>query len=105
MAGVDGRDSQLKEGDAVRTADGRVVLTLDDGSALRLDANTNVTLTSLVATDVKIAQTGGTAYSRVVPSERSYTVTVDGAEYKALGTAFSTINHTDEKGVRYTKAR
>ena len=93
-------DSQLKEGDAVRTADGRVVLTLDDGSALRLDANTNVTLTSLVATDVKIAQTGGTAYSRVVPSERSYTVTVDGAEYKALGTAFSTINHTDEKGVQ-----
>ena len=93
-------DSQLKEGDAVRTADGRVVLTLDDGSALRLDANTNVTLTSLVATDVKIAQTGGTAYSRVVPSERSYTVMVDGAEYKALGTAFSTINHTDEKGVQ-----
>ena len=93
-------DSQLKEGDSVRTTDARVVLTFDDGSALRLDANTGVRLDSLVATNVKVAHTAGSTYSRVVPSERSYTVAVDGAEYKAMGTAFATTNDTEEKGVQ-----
>lgn len=93
-------DSQLKEGDTIRTADSRVVLTFDDGSALRLDANTGVRLESLTVTDVKVAHTAGTTYSRVVPSERSYTVTVDGAEYKAMGTAFATTNDNEEKGVQ-----
>ena len=93
-------DSQLKEGDSIRTADARVVLTFDDGSALRLDANTGVRLESLVATNVKVAHTVGTTYSRVVPSERGYTVTVDGTEYKAMGTAFATTSDSEEKGVQ-----
>lgn len=94
-------DTQLAEGAQVKTAaESRAVLLFDDGSALRLDANTTVGLTSLKADDIKIAQVDGTAYSRVVPSKRSYTVAVDGVNYKALGTAFSTVKSATEKGVR-----
>lgn len=93
--------SQLAEGDSVKTAGAsRAVLTLDDGSALRLDADTTVKLVSLAADDVKIGQTAGMAYSRVVPSSRSYTVSVDNVQYKAMGTAFSTVNTTKDKGVQ-----
>ena len=94
-------ETQLAEGSQVKTAaESRAVLLFDDGSALRLDANTTVGLTSLAADDIKIAQIDGMAYSRVVASKRSYTVAVDGVNYKALGTAFSTVKSQTEKGVR-----
>lgn len=94
-------ETQLAEGSQVKTAaESRAVLLFDDGSALRLDANTTVGLTSLAADDIKIAQIDGMAYSRVVASKRSYTVGVDGINYKALGTAFSTVKSQTEKGVR-----
>ncbi len=94
-------DSQPKEGDSIRTgADGRAVLALDDGSAVRLDANTIVTLESLLANAVMINQTGGSVYSRVVPSDRSYVVKIDETTYKALGTAFMTHKNTTNTGVQ-----
>lgn len=94
-------DSQLGEGDIVRTgADSRIVLTLDDGSAVRLDAGTTLQLTSLVADNVRLTQTGGAVYSRVVASERTYTVNVDDTSYQALGTAFITLAKPGEKGVQ-----
>lgn len=93
--------TELAEGDDVRTAEnGRVVLTFDDGSALRLDHKSNVALTSLAAKDIHITQSEGTAYSRVVASDRSYIVTVDKVNYQALGTAFVTVNNETEKGVQ-----
>ncbi len=92
--------SQLAEGDSVSTgADSRAVLTFDDGSALRLDQQTKVTLTSLKADDIRVAQAAGTAYSRLVKSDRSYTVTADDTTYTALGTAFATTVGQD-KGVQ-----
>lgn len=94
-------DTELKEGTSIRTsADSRTVLTFDDGSALRLDASTTVKLASLVADNIKIEQSEGTAYSRVVPSERKYAVVVEKSTYTALGTAFVTVNTEDEKGVQ-----
>ena len=99
-------DTQLTEGAQVKTAaESRTILLFDDGSALRLDANTTVGLTSLTADDIKIAQVDGTAYSRVVPSKRSYTVAVDDVNYKALGTAFSTVKSDTEKGVRVFQSK
>ncbi len=93
--------TELKEGDSVRTGgDGRAVLTLDDGSAARLDADTTVKLASLAADDVRIEQEQGAVYSRVVPSERSYTVAVDDTTYEALGTAFVTVKSETENGVQ-----
>lgn len=94
-------DTELSEGDQVRTGNGsRAVLTLDDGSAVRLDANSTVTLTSLVASDIKITQLAGTVYSRVVASERKYSVDVTDTTYEALGTAFITVKKAGENGVQ-----
>lgn len=97
---VDGNE-KLAEGDLIRTgADGRAVLTLDDGSALRLDSQTQVKLNSLVASDVKIDQIEGAVYSRVVASDRKYTVHIDDASFQALGTAFATFKRTDRTGLQ-----
>ncbi|MGB4761990.1 MAG: FecR family protein [Candidatus Saccharimonas sp.] len=98
--------AQLVEGDSIRTAeDGRVVLTFDDGTALRLDYKSAVTLTSLSAKDVRVTQDGGTAYSRVVASDRKYTVAVDDVQYQALGTAFVTIDNDATKGVQVYQSK
>ncbi len=94
-------ETELKEGDQVRTGtDGRAVLTLDDGSAARLDNATTLTLTSLAADDVKLTQTAGTVYSRVVTSDRRYSVLIDATTYQAMGTAFATIKTATENGVQ-----
>lgn len=94
-------DTQIGEGAQIKTAsESRAVLAFDDGSALRLDADSTVQIVSLATNDIEITQIAGMAYSRVVPSERNYTVTVDGVGYKALGTAFSTIKTSTETGVR-----
>lgn len=91
----------VAEGSQVQTDKAsRVVLAFDDGSALRLDASTTVKLDSLDPKNIKISQLAGTAYSRVVPSERKYVVAVDSKTYTAEGTAFSTTNNADEKGVQ-----
>ena len=93
--------TELKEGDQVRTGNGsRAVLTLDDGSAIRLDANSIVRLTSLIADDVVITHLSGTIYSRVVTSDRKYSVVVADTTYQALGTAFTTVKKAGENGVQ-----
>lgn len=94
-------DTDLHEGDSVRTAtDGRVVLLIDDGSAIRLNSNSEVTLTNLNVDNVVITNTTGTVYNRVVASEtRQYSVKVDDETYKAIGTAYRTFNEENKKGV------
>lgn len=93
--------TELNEGDQIRTGNGsRTVLTFDDGSAIRLDANSIVRLTSLAADDVVVTQASGTAYSRVVTSNRKYSVVVADTTYQALGTAFITVKKAGENGVQ-----
>ncbi len=93
--------SRLNEGDFVRTdAGSRVVLSLDDGGAVRLDESTAIRLASLSAEAVRVEQRSGSVYSRVVASDRSFVVEVDDMSYRALGTAFQTTNTATEKGVR-----
>lgn len=93
--------SQLSEGMQIRTGtDSRAVLTIDDGSAVRLDANTTVKLKNLSAETVEIEQIEGVVYSRVVPSTRSYMIKTAETAYTALGTAFLTIQHPNEQGVQ-----
>jgi hypothetical protein len=99
-------ETNLSEGDWVSADSGsRVVLSFDDGSALRLDAATIVQLTSLDTDDIKIDQTAGTAYSRVVTSERKFTVNVDETGYTAVGTAFTTINSETDKGCQVIQSQ
>ncbi len=97
-----GTSTQIKEGDSVRTgADSRAVLTLDDGSAVRLDAQSVVRLADLTAAEIKIEQIEGTIYSRVVPnSDRRYIVNTNTTTYEALGTAFVTTKKATESGVQ-----
>jgi hypothetical protein len=93
--------AELFEGDIVRTEpSSRLILTLDDGSVVRLNDSTTVKLTSLAADDVKIENTVGEVYSRVVASERTFQVEIEGTSYTALGTAFKTINKAEDKGVQ-----
>lgn len=94
-------ETDLKEGDSVRTAtDGRVVLLIDDGSAVRLDKSSEAKLTSLDTTSITITNTSGALYSRVVASEtRAYKVAVGNETYKAKGTAYRTFNEAAKKGV------
>lgn len=95
-------DTDLKEGDSVKTGDSsKVVLLIDDGSAVRLDAGTEVNLKSLATEDVRIDNVKGQVYTRVVASEsRRFGVYADGELYLAKGTAYRTISTDAEKGVQ-----
>jgi hypothetical protein len=94
-------DTELAEGATIITNPGaRVVLGIDDGSAVRLNESTSVTLESLAADDVRIINKAGQVYSRVVASERRYTVSIEDTDYTALGTAYNTINTETNKGVQ-----
>jgi predicted phosphoribosyltransferase len=94
-------DTELQEGDSIRTAnDGRVVLLIDDGSAVRLDKESEVKLSRLTVESVVITNTSGEVYNRVVASEtREYIVEVEDESYAAKGTAYRTFNESGKKGV------
>lgn len=93
-------DSKLSEGVYVRTGEGaRVVVTLDDGSAIRVNSISTIRLVSLDSQNVAVENVSGEVYTRVVASERTFTVSAGEESYKALGTAYKTINKTDIKGV------
>jgi hypothetical protein len=94
------QDSTVAEGSSIRTsASGRVVINLDDGSAVRINNGSTVTFTSLAANDVKIANENGEVYTRVVESDRAFNVTVGDESYTALGTAYKTVNRDSIRGV------
>ncbi len=95
------KDSELKEGDYVRTLDAsKVILTFDDGSAIRLASGSVVNLEKLDPSDILVRSVAGEVYSRVVASDsRSYTVSVGDSLYRAKGTAFRTIDQESKKGV------
>lgn len=94
-------ETSLREGDYVRTNnDSRAVITLDDGSAIRLDGDTTIILKSLKSNDIKIEQVNGALYSRIVPSDRNFEVISDDISYQALGTAFLTIRGDSINGVQ-----
>lgn len=94
-------ETELKESDSILTdSASRVVLTLDDGSALRLSESTSATLASLLPENVQIINNSGQVYSRVVASDRVFMVSIEDTDYRALGTAFNTINTETNKGVQ-----
>ena len=76
----------------VRTlADSRAVLLHDDGSAIRLDASTEIQLSVSDSQTTVVKLISGQVYSRVVESEtRTYSVATDRERFEALGTAFKT---------------
>lgn len=96
------KEDSLAEGYSVRTvgAASRLVITFEDGSELRVDANSEVSLETVRDGRVVIKHLAGYTYNRVVPSENhTYIVTSNDAKYEAQGTAFKTIATGDEQAV------
>jgi len=80
----------LEEGDYIKTgADSKVILQLDNGSVVRLNANSEIELKDMSPTSIVIAQITGESYNRVVKSETStHTVVSGDVSARALGTAY-----------------
>ncbi len=93
-------DMVLKEGVTLRMADkGKAIVNLDDGSAIRLDSKSQITLESLDPDNIIISNDAGQIYTRVVKANREFAVKVGEVEYRSLGTAYKTINTEDVNGV------
>lgn len=96
------KDQEIIPGMSVRTtgASSRAEIKLEDGSAVRVDAGTEVKFEALTKARVVIEQVRGYVYNRVTPSEgRTYVVHTANAQFQAAGTAFRTINSGDEEAV------
>jgi hypothetical protein len=94
-------ETAVAEGDWLSAdAASRVILTLDDGSIVRLDESSTISLSNLSADNVVVSNESGDVYVRVVTSDRSFIVAVDETNYSAQGTAYLTINETTQKGVQ-----
>ncbi|MDZ7798780.1 MAG: FecR family protein [Patescibacteria group bacterium] len=79
--------------------EGKAIINLDDGSAVRLNSNAGITLTSMDPNNIIITNDKGEIYSRVAKLERTYQIKAMDVVYQSLGTAFSTVNNEGEKGV------
>ncbi len=98
----------VKQGTAIKTGpDARAVINLDDGSAVRLDQSSEITLTALNNSTITITQISGRAYHRVEPGQVTYQVNTPQATTTALGTIFSTSSNqsTDTVHVLESKVR
>ncbi len=90
----------LKQGDSLRVnGEGKAVVNLDDGSAVRLNKDSGMTLTSLDAKHITISNDKGEIYTRFVKSDRVFEVKAKEITYKSLGTAYKTINTESQNGV------
>ncbi|MFH1286985.1 MAG: FecR family protein [Candidatus Magasanikbacteria bacterium] len=91
----------LEEGDSVQIpGSGKAVITLADGSVVRLNRETRVTFKSLRLGHVVVTHDMGDLYSRVTKSEkRLFDVEVEDEVYRALGTAYRTFNTEEKRGV------
>ncbi|MFT4532303.1 MAG: hypothetical protein ACI9T8_000320 [Candidatus Saccharimonadales bacterium] len=90
------------EGTSLRTvgAASRSTVRLQDGSEVRIDANSELEFISLSEDRVEISHISGYLYSRVVPSEtRSYIVSSIDAQYESVGTSFKTSATGDEQSI------
>ncbi len=99
-------EETLRQGDSVRTAkSSRVVLSLDDGSVIRLDSDSKIRLANLHPDNISIWNLAGDVYTRVVTSSRQFSVTVDKETFLARGTAYKTRNTDKIKGVEVYQSK
>jgi len=92
-------DKVFTSGDYLRTAPGGMgIVTLSDGSEIRLSADSVVKLTTLKPDTVVIELEYGTIYNRVTKNDkRTFTVIVENDELTALGTAFTVHKNRETK--------
>ncbi|MEK7681048.1 MAG: FecR family protein [Patescibacteria group bacterium] len=101
------KDLKLAEGSSVEVLGvGRAVINFDDGSAVRLNKNSRVTLVNLKADSMVILNEKGQIYSRVVKSDtRQFLVKAGDVSYLSLGTAYKTLNDDKVKGVEVYESK
>lgn len=89
------------EGAQIRTLAGsRAALHIGDGSAVRLNSNSSVTLAKLTAKQIIIQNGGGDVYARVTKStKRIFQVQSGTAVYQSEGAAYRTFNTGPRAGV------
>ncbi len=92
----------LGESSEVRTLDNsRLILTLIDGSIIRLDSDTTIKIQRISGDEITIKNEHGHVYARVKTDDtRTFRVQVGDIDFVAHGTAYETINDDTEKGVR-----
>ncbi len=102
----DGKWMAAREGDGVkagtnlRTAQGKAVVSFDDGSVMRLDAFTEVHVETITRNAITVENLSGRVYSRVDKTgDLVWTVKSLGTETTALGTAFSVQGNNNNKQV------
>lgn len=93
---------KIGESDSIRTlANARLIISLPDGSTIRMAGDTTITFTRLKSTEVIITNQAGRLYARVLPNlDRVFRIDVDDSEFSAVGTAYEVLNTEFEKGVR-----
>jgi hypothetical protein len=98
----------LKAGDVIKTgAPGRAIVNFDDGSAVRLDANTEVFIQQCDNEAIVLAQSNGQIYNRVHKSD-SLIFSVLGKETRitAMGTAFTVnMNRADQVIIKVLESK
>ena len=98
-------NTTLQEGDSVEVrGEGKAIISIDDGSAIRLGNNSSVTLKKL-SNEIQITNDKGTVYTRVVKADRPFTVLARSVAYQSLGTAFETINTEENQGVKVYESK
>lgn len=93
-------ETVLVEGDSLRvTGEGRAIVNLDDGSSIRLNSDSQITLASLNPENIIVENNSGEVYTRVVKLDREFSVVAGEVTYESLGTAYNTINSKEVNGV------
>ncbi|MEI7579315.1 MAG: FecR domain-containing protein [bacterium] len=99
---------KLLQGDIITTGkNAKAVIAFKSGSILRLNSNTEVTLTTIDATTKFITLTSGDVYLRRHSSDVDITIDTEKNQYATLGTAFRAINTDKIQGVEvyYSKIK
>ncbi len=97
--------TDLYEGYEVETmGEARAIIQFDDGSAVRMNEQSHIRLTSLDPNHLQVENLAGELYARVTSGERIFEVAGEGVSYEAIGTAFMTSSTDTSKGVYVYKS-
>jgi hypothetical protein len=109
---VDGRKVEIKEQDVLSEgaelmtdAGSRMVLVFDEGSVVRLDENTHITLDKALSSEMVIDEKAGLIFSRVQKDENhKFIVQAGTVRVESLGTSFS-VENSDEVNVKVFESK
>ncbi len=100
-------NTDIKEGNSVEiVGEGKAIINLDDGSAVRMDSDSLVEFTSLEPNHILITNNNGQVYTRVAKlTDRVFEVSAGDVIYESMGTAYKTINKEKIKGVEVYQSK